>query len=365
VVGVIQKGHVAIALVVSTACGSGGHEVPDDVSCRTCEIQVTAEVVIGADDGPGSLVGRPTSLVTDGTGRFWVGMLDYNFPFIYSPNGVFEKQFGQPGEGPGEFRSAYVQATLPGDSMLLSAGLSYVVVGPDLNVHRTIARGPGGQLASLRVADWPARVLGLRIRAVNRVLSSHATILDFSGDRVVEGDSIAWLAGPGELVYRRVEPAPDGDVWVSDVTRYILRRYGSDGTVIDSVERRPAWFPDGQALGFGSPTQAPSTNVGGVRVDSAGLLWIFVDRPKPGWRDVWGNRPFPSSGEVRVSALPAEYELWNTTVEVIDVVQRRVVARTVLEGHVFSILRHDRVATYVELPSGIPKVTVHRLQLVR
>ena len=346
-------------------CGEPGFVIPADPSCRTCEIEVTTELSIGESDGPGSLLGRPTYLAMDSLGRFWVSMLDYGFPFVFARDGTFIQQFGQPGEGPGEFRNAWVVEGLPGDSVLLSEGLSYLIAGPDLNIARRVARATVGQLMGLRVRSWPDDVLGLSLTHNAGSQASEAQHLDFSGDRLAVRSTLAPATGSTAAVYRRVEPSGTGDLWVSDVTRYVLRRYGPEGSATDSLERKADWFPAEETFRSVSPSQSPTASVIGLRADPEGRLWVFTSRPRADWQKAWAGRSFPSgAAEVRVSSLPPDYELWSTFVEVIDVAGRRVVVRQAIDGYVFAVLRHDLVATYTELDTGVPVVTVHHLALV-
>jgi hypothetical protein len=354
-----------LACWVLAACADNSHIVPERVSCGSCEVRISEVLRIGEPDGPGSLAGRPTSLAQDSAGRFWLGMLDYGFPFVYDREGRFLQQFGQPGEGPGEFRWAVVEAGLPADSMLLSTGLSYVIVGPDRIIARTVKRATRHEPTGIRIASWPSNVLALVISLEGRTLTSQVELLDFSGDRVVSRSMLAPAEGSMGPVYRRVEPAASNDVWISYVTQYKLRRYSSAGEVLDSLERQPAWFPPSDGIPAPSPRRAPSPIVAGFRADSRGRLWIWLDRPRADWRNAWEGISYPEgASEVRVASLPPGYELWKSVLEIIDPVSRRVVARTELDGQVFAILQHDLVATWTELESGIPIVTIHRLTLV-
>jgi hypothetical protein len=156
---------------------------------------------------------------------------------------------------------------------------------------------------------------------------------------------------------------------VSEVTRYRLQLYGPAGTLLDSLERRPDWFPaDASEVGYGllgAPDQAPSTRVSALRSDAQGRLWVYLDRARPDWSSAWRGFSLPQgASEVRVSSLPPSYELWRTTVEVIDPERRRVVARKELDSHAFAILGPDRIATFTELASGVPRITLHRLTLL-
>jgi hypothetical protein len=77
--------------------------------------------------------------------------------------------------------------------------------------------------------------------------------------------------------------------------------------------------------------------------DDAGLLWIYIRKPRPGWQTAW------PSGLGRVAEVRATPELigrlYDTLVEVIDPRTARVVARRILDEHVvLSLLPGRRVA---------------------
>ena len=361
----MRAAHAAVMIcLLAIGCGPAGHVVPDEVSCTTCEIQVEAELQIGTGDGPGSLLGRPTHLVLDSLGRFWVTMLDYGFPFVFDAGGQFLQQVGSAGAGPGEFRYATVVAALPGDSVLLRATPSYLVVGPDLGIDRVIRGSVGSSMTDHRVASWPGEVVTQKITYAAGVANAGIVTLDLSGEQVRERGTLFGVTRTTERIYRRVEPVPAG-MWVSEVTRYLLRKHEPDGTPEDSLERRLDWFPASERYEFGSPDQAPTPGVNTLRSDEEGRLWVYLDRPRSNWTNAWRGVSVPTGArEVRVSSLPPAYTLWRTVVEVIDPKQRRVVARKELEGHVFAVLGADRVATYLELENGVPVVTIHKLTLV-
>jgi hypothetical protein len=362
--------EVTAICIMAIGCRPTSRVVPDEVSCAACEITVEAELRIGPDDGPGSLPGRPTQLVRDSLGRFWITMLDYRFPFVFDSDGRFLQQFGSPGEGPGEFRSAMVIAALPGDSVLLQSYPSYFAVGPELRIDRAI-RGSVGSMTGHRIASWPHEVIAQKITYSGGVANAQVMNLDMSGSEVIERATLLQATGANATILRRVEPAsPHAGMWIAEVTRYLLRRHGRDSSPQDSLERRPEWFPAGERYAFGAPNEAPTPVVNALRIDAMGRLWVYIDRPQANWSAAWRGISFPfppfrgSTQEVRVASLPPSYALWRTVVEVIDPAQRRVIVRKELDGHVVSVLGTDRIATFVESESGIPVVTISKLTLI-
>jgi hypothetical protein len=355
----------AVSLITMGGCQPTGFVVPDEVSCDRCEIRVDPEVEIGDPDGSGSLLGRPTHLAIDSSGHIWVTMLDHGFPYVFDSDGNFVQEFGRAGSGPGEFRHARVIAALPGDSVLLHAFPSYLVVGPELTVARVV-RGSSASYTDYRIVSWPQDVVASKTSYADGSFSTQVLTLDFMGELIGESRPLVSVADLDQPVHRRPEPSSSGGMWVSEVARYLLRLYASDGTPLDSLERRPDWFPANQSYGFPMPDQAPSTVINAVRSDTLGRLWVYIDIPQQDWRSAWQGFSFPTgASEVRVSSLPPSYKLYRTTVEVIDPERRRVIARAQLDGHAVAVLGSDRVATYIELESGVPVATIHKLTLIR
>lgn len=344
------------------ACQPTSHVVPDRVSCDNCEITVEAVVRIGTEDGPGSLLGRPTNLVADSAGRFWVSMLDHGFPFVFDRDGNFIRQVGSPGEGPAEFRFATVVAALPGDSVLLHAFPRWLVVGPQFTIDRVID-GTWDSWDQTRVVSWPDHIASLKLTPMRGGSETSIVVVELSGDRIGQQFGMLSLPGAHQSGYRRLDAGMYG-FWVADTDRYFLRSYALDGTPADSLDRAMDWS-ETRRLAFGTPDHAPTAGINALRRDERGRLWVYIDRPRSDWQNAWRGVTWPTQGvsEVSVSSLPGGHVLWRTTVEIIDPARRRIIARRELDGHVFAVLKHDRIAMYEETPEGIPIITVYRLTL--
>jgi hypothetical protein len=104
------------------------------------------------------------------------------------------------------------------------------------------------------------------------------------------------------------------------------------------------WPAATRGLSRGWADRSPAPGINALRLDDDGRLWVYVDRPRPDWQNAWRGISLPTEAvaEVRVSSLPGGHVLWRTTVEIIDPVRRRLIARKMLDGHVFAVLDHDR-----------------------
>jgi hypothetical protein len=368
---------IVVMFVALTGCNrSNGETIPERVSCRDCRIDIQPVLTIGDTTDAGMLTGRPTGVLVDGRGRYWINVLDA-FPMIHEPATRTTRQFGRPGDGPGEYRNPFILAVLPGDSVLVSDRFNLHVVAPDLTITRTGQRNPGERPP--RVLRWPNLLVGAlsdHDRQTRRVRTV-VVLYDVAGETFVLRDTVmttSYVDGgnPAEWAssLRLVGLASDtGGFWISDLNTYRLVRYSSSGEPQDSFRRKPRWFPGGQSLRFGSATKPPNPAMIDHWVDAAGLLWVLVAQPRDdapaAWREVAVRRGGSGVGEMSVAAMPADYRLKRTVIEVIDPAAHRVVARHTFDGYIFDVLPGNRVASFVETPEGIPIITVHQLTLHR
>lgn len=113
-------------------------------------------------------------------------------------------------------------------------------------------------------------------------------------------------------------------------------------------------------MGLGTPTAAPAPRTGAIREDSEGLVWLFIHRAAPTWKDAWPANA--GRGEVRTRDIVWDL-MYHTWVEVIDLTQARVVASHTIDGFVFEALPDRRVALYKVDNNGIPRVQIVSLLL--
>ena len=139
-----------------------------------------------------------------------------------------------------------------------------------------------------------------------------------------------------------------------------------DGEPVDSINRRPDWFPGGEPARIGSPTEPTTPHMIGSWMDGDGLLWVLASQPRLDTEDVWKDMPsLEGAREVRVASLPADYKLNRTVIEVIDLAERRVVSRHTFDGYIIDILPDQRLASFVETKDGVPILRIHEVSLRR
>lgn len=358
----------AFGLVLVTACGDADGAAG---GCEDCRIELEQVATIGDDSEDGMLPGRPTQIVEDGTGRYWINVLDA-IPVIHDPDAnVPLRPIGRTGSGPGEFRFAAVHAELPGDSVLVSDIFEFRVMARDVSVARTV--GSTQQLTSVSVLEWPHRVLAVTRDRTGAPGSSTTVVAlyDMSADTVAVRDTLLTMQAPSgdpaayaSSLRQPGRPSPDSDIWISDFNRYRLVRYSPAGERVDSVVRAPDGFPGGDAMRMGGPDQPASPHMIGNWVDDDGRLWTLRAVPRTDTGDAWAELgDMQGIGEVRVAMMPADYELKRTVIEVLDPVAKRVLAEHDFDGFIFAVLPDNRVASYIETDIGVPIITIHRVAL--
>jgi hypothetical protein len=349
--------------------------IPDRVACDSCRIEVTPMLTIGDTAGPSILTGRPGSIVTDGKGRYWIGVLDA-FPLVYDSTSGTLRQFARQGEGPGEFRHPSVTAYLPGDSLLVRDIRAWNVMTRDMVTARIISHPE--QLTDIRIQRWPDRIAALTspYQRVGREIHTRyvGAMYDMSGGEAVATDTFfatPWSTGGSPLDFanslRRTDDGfGNGDVWIASYNTYRIVKYSSVGEPVDSVLRKPRWFPGGQTLNLGGPDRPTNPRLTNHWIDDAGRMWVLLSQPRKDTKDAWKDIPQAPGGgpaEASVAALPAEYELNRTVIEVIDLQQKRVLARHTFDGFFTAVLPDNRVAAFVETESGVPVLTIYKLRL--
>lgn len=210
----------------------------------------------GQGGGPGEFFGAP-KLFFDAAGRLFA--LDRNRWTVYSPSlellgtrSVAESQFGGPGS-----RHDTDGATLLDDGTFLSGDLSAHGAGSYFVIW-DVAQGRGAPASSsppvIRTFD-PVRQgeAGAAYRAIG-----------YAG-----GDTF-W-AGPPMMTSGR---------------GYELELWRTDGTKLRTIRREVSWFPQRPNGGRGRAgvDVPPPPGVGGILVDRAGLLYVFVTVPNEHWR---------------------------------------------------------------------------------
>jgi hypothetical protein len=338
--------------------------VPDAVSCATCSIRTVRTFSLGDTSGLGEMVSFPSAIARDLQGRFWVN--GDGVPKVYAADGQFIKELGRKGKGPGEFANAWAIAALPGDSVLVIDGsLSRgTVFGPDLKMARSILF-PGWSPRRVTIVRWPTLIWGNDLTSPpgRTKYPLHAISLAAHEAQVVRSFGEA-----GDTAYgansRVLSPPRGGTVWTANTLFYQLTQLDIAGEMRVRLVRTPQWFATQSMAWMGNPRTPPPPSIAGVWEGADGLVWVFVSVPSPHWGDAWDRVRGSTAIEYPASAIDIE-KLFVTTVEVIDPLAKRVVARTTLDSYVRGVMADGSVWSLESDDDGRRSVRVTTLALER
>lgn len=339
-------------------------KIADELSCATCSITVTTLDVGGPwlDED----VGIPIRVKIDSRRRIWV--FSQNWPAkIYNANGKFLRSIGHRGAGPGEYSNAGWLYALGGDTIAVAdrGNGRFTIVGPDLRVLRTVPNSYFDFWAAVPIDRYRFVASGVVYAPNNMGRPLHIFRIDSSGTKVERsfGSHVDLVrTGPGSAPLNwDVSPAGNGRFWSAERLAYRLQLWDSAGTSQLSLERQPEWFrPQADAF-MGNATRPPKPTGAGISADG-NVLWTFTHVPDPAnWKRGWPQ--VAAGGESREG--PDLAQLYDTIVEAIDVVSRRVVARTRFPEYVLNTLPGGRVVMLHQDDDGNARLQIFTLRLRR
>jgi len=358
---------VALSLSLQSTGAQAPRVVPDEPSCPRCTITTRTLVTLGTDDGVGSLNGKPMSVNVDSRGRYWM-FQELEPPTVFNTNGTVDRIVGRKGSGPGEFQAAN-NGIVVADSMLVFDWMESraTMVGPDLKATRTI-RIRQGLSNETHVLAWPTLLVGTGY--FNDASPPNSTMHRFS----LAGAELALLGsfGPrgtgGSMgnveVQQRTGRSRDG-LWSAYWNRPLFTKWDKNGALKGAFTRPFDWYTGQTPASNGWGRTAPTPMTATISEDESGLVWLFIYRPMPNWKDAWTEvKPLRFGGGSEYRARDVRYDkLYQTYIEVIDPVQARVVARHTFNGYIFEALPDRRVAQYVIDFQGLPRVHIVSLTL--
>lgn len=354
-------GFVVVALCGGVqAVAQEVHHVPDRPRCAECRIALTEVRAIGTADGPGMIDwrGGQAFAALDSRGRVY---LRGNFSTrikVYDGEGRYLTTIGREGEGPGEFKGVNGIAVGPADSLHVFDALTMrlSVFGPDHQFARSVqveiqASGfdplivpwdPGHYFMTshMRTADligWPihrVRRDGRRVESFGSKTGEFRPSEPYSGLRII-GD-----AGGGSL-------------WSARLAHYTVERVLPGVTrPLEEVHRESDWFPEPgpEDLQLDHGRERPHPMVVSVR-EEGGLLWILTWVADSEWQSA-------------TTALEDEHLRYDTVIEVIDLSDYRVVARSKVEELYQQLLGDTRVGGTVFRGGYIPTYRIMKMAIV-
>lgn len=237
-----------------------------------------------------------------GGGTMWAKVL------VWNPDGSFLREFGEPGEGPGELAARGTLTLLfdrDANLNILDGSRAWSVFGSNFEflrkVRTTLIRNHpatmhltenGNVLITHPIAAVPDKYFHLVDIGTDRVIDSFGDVTrtgtpfpvtsDYRPSGYNGGKSF-WAAGPRGGSYR-------------------LEEWALDGTLLRSIDRSASWFEpgfDGQG--------EERFQFRYVHVDDDGLLWVGVVVRDPRWRRIEGSR---ERNEKQAELFDMRYEVF-------------------------------------------------------
>lgn len=371
---VARRACVLLAVSVVPSAPSSAQEVTvltEDL-CTACSIELTPDVLLGADGE--SVIGVAWDIQRLSDGRFLMAFQDVNYEFtVFSADGSDFRRVGREGEGPGEYAHVWFVREL-GDNLHVfdMRRRRMTVLNPDFEVVRT-SPVPCLDCNGFDMATLPGGAV-----ALNYFMPPGPREEVFSAEsgfavHIVgpDGETLHWLdeiptdgpLRPAGDPYRFLDVAPDGSLLSLDLTSYRIDRWDpATGELLQTFVRGADWFPDGQGQGHSAgPGRPPRPGTRAMHLDEAGRLWVYISRPVPDWEDRLertGPDAHPEEGDWRYG--PGSRE---GVIEVLDLASGRVLVSQVLEleagwGNFFApgwMAIHDG--------DGIPQYRMWRVRL--
>ena len=350
-----------LALGPASVTAVSAQASPDDVAtCPACGVAFDLVTTVGALDGPGWIPGRPRAAARDSRGRLFLTFSRTDQVLVFDSTGQPLLPIGRSGEGPGEYRSAY----------LVEVGRSDTVMVFDFTQQLSLV-APSGQF--VRRSRAP-------VSAVDLVLTGDGSVVFSATPAAVVGDAdvtILHVFDTGENEVERsfhtyriegggfaprfyVAAAQEPDrFWTAfrPGDRYEVIQYATDGTATRQFTRSPFWIrPHPSEDGF----PAPNANLYGIS-EANGRLWIVGQHPAEDWNRYW-NREINREIEAGTREIDAN-RLYRSVVEVVDIETGRLISSARVPGLVVTLLPDQHVVTYREDEAGVPFVDVFRMTL--
>ena len=336
--------------------------------CASCSIELTPDVVLGADGE--SVIGRAFDIARLSDGRFVMAFVDVMYEFtVFSADGSEFRRVGRAGEGPGEYGHVgfvrehedklHVFDRRRGRISLLDRDFEVVGTTPvgcvGCNGMDMAILTDGSAALNFYVPEggWEQRPPAQSGFVVH--------ILGEDGQPRVSIPGAADVSHVGFI--RHLDIAPDGSLVVAEPYRYRIERWDpATAELLETFVRNADWWPDDNLLHPPRPHLPPMTAVNWMHVDESGRLWVYIQRPTPDWRD-----------HVESTGLPEHMGSWDYgpgatewVIEAVDMEAGKVIASQVVDvvpAPRAQFFAPGWLAVYDE-EDIVPKYRMYRLRLV-
>ena len=348
---------LAASLAVAPAAAQEVVEIPRQLGCRGCAIEVERIAVLGEEDGPGIIESDATEAAVDSRGRYFLFHAYAPYVKVFDARGRYVKTLGAEGQGPGEFRGVGIVRVSAGDTIHVfdSDNSTHSIFSPSLSFLRSHRLDFLPQLEAVAL-DANRAVVAVPIRTPARVgfplhlVDRGRIVRSFGSERGAFRPDIPYFDD------RTIAPAGPGRIWSAHRNRYHIELWSTDGRKLRELRRSVDWFRPHASSGFASPSTPPAPLLQQVWQDRAGRLWVRTVVADPNWRRAV-QRGGPHGYTVQ------DYDGYrDTVIEVIDPQRGRVLASRRFPMMV-DLLGEDRLGTVMTGPDDVPRYVVWRLRL--
>lgn len=312
--------------------------IGDDATCPTCTIELREIALLGSETDPSSFRPNAAGLgcmvgVTEGGDFLVSGMLEPGRIYRYGPNGTLLRRIGRQGEGPGEFGPQIRLWMLGNDSVLVQDdALRRVSVMSQEGEFARSFPSPGRD--GFAVVDENSLVYFTRALQPGDPVFARITL---DGTGLVQFEPTHHPEP--DIDTRMVFPAREGGFWSAGVWRYELHLRDTNGAIVRSVRREAPWFPpDGTFSDEVYVSEPPPPFFNHLWEAPEGQLWTYSLVPDPDWEPGLGLRPDPEWYR----------RTFDTVIEVLDLADGAVVARTRYDGRLGHVCGSHLMYTVVE-----------------
>jgi hypothetical protein len=347
--GISRAAASMIVILQLMACSPGdsgkmGESVRSMERAHGLTIERVRIARIGDREGPGVLP-EWTGVLVDTRGNF----LAFRAAEVvrFDSGGRFDRSFGRPGKGNGEFSSIDAAVLMFGDTLhvLEPTTQRETIVSPELELVR-VTPFPSIQLNRAAAGPEGSMVItgfGMPFTRTNQPLQTIHIVRNGSIVRSFGGDTGA----PGNTV-RVLTHAREGRFWTARLTRNMLELWDTSGAQLRTIERKASWFPRWSRVG-GDPNPRPPM-IYAVQEDSAGRLWMIVNVVDT----------LPSERRKELARLDDRYD---TIVEVLDPLTGKLLASRRFPEYFDAFAGPGIVATRTADNQASPQFDLWRLLL--
>lgn len=296
--------------------------IPSTPTCDGCRIVLEPIARLGSADEPLSLISL-ARVVSDSEGNYYVApTFEAGLIARYRRDGRFLGTIGRAGEGPGEFRRINGLVMAAGDTLHVFEGVRHTRLAATSGAYLGSANLPFPPRGRLYVPGYGVVIQYMDVGGgpVNQPLH----LVNAAGEvvRSFGGDGKALPPEQSYVSVRAMGAARAGHLWSARINEYRIELWRMDGSPALTVIRDASWFRPWTEQPEGAPfTRRQRPTVTGVREDAAGRLWVTIIVPARDWRP----RPGPGDSNLLRTEIA---DLYNTIIEVIDVENGRLLARS-------------------------------------